>query len=597
MIYQWSRAFLVLSVILLAYSLAVVIIITAPASLVFVGLAAVGVAAKKGTTKLWSMGTGEWATEKHLKGMLGATKGLILGRLIGGTTGVDFSAALNGLFNGQVSPEQACRDFLDAKKQKKKGGPLVRLPQAVHTSIYAPTRSGKGVSCIIPFLMTCEDSCTIIDPKGENALLTAKIRERTMGHEVIILDPFKVVTPKLNRKSNTLNIIDFIGQDDPQALEICNAAAKELVIRTGEEKEVHFLDGAESHIAAVMATVVRYGTPGQRSLQEVSGILNHPQKLDMAIKLMCESDAWGGMLARKGGELLHYVDKERSSTLTTASRFLKFLNTPAMAENTRSSDFDLLALPKRKMTIYIVPGLEFMKVNTGWMRLVIGACVRAVLKGGLQERQLTHLILDEAASLGQMDVVEDVLDKGAGFGLRMQLYYQSLGQLKKCWPKDGGTVLLSNTSKVVFAVNDLETAANLVSPMLGKETIIVESGGTGKSGGRNSGWTEGGQGPTRSGGSNSGWSSNENWQQTGRELLKPEEVLQLPQRTAITFTPGVPPIMTNLIRYYEEPELFRGVQGDWLARTLAAWNMLGRSLVLLLFSLLLAGVMTTVVSK
>ena len=38
----------------------------------------------------------------------------------------------------------------------------------------------------------------------------------------------------------------------------------------------------------------------------------------------------------------------------------------------------------------------------------------------------------------------------------------------------------------------------------------------------------------------------------GRKLLKPDEVLGLSERIAITFTPGVPPIWTTLVRYYEE---------------------------------------------
>jgi type IV secretion system protein VirD4 len=45
---------------------------------------------------------------------------------------------------------------------------------------------------------------------------------------------------------------------------------------------------------------------------------------------------------------------------------------------------------------------------------------------------------------------------------------------------------------------------------------------------------------------------NENWAQQARKLLKPEEVMALSERTAITFTPGVPPIWTTLVRYYEK---------------------------------------------
>jgi type IV secretion system protein VirD4 len=38
----------------------------------------------------------------------------------------------------------------------------------------------------------------------------------------------------------------------------------------------------------------------------------------------------------------------------------------------------------------------------------------------------------------------------------------------------------------------------------------------------------------------------------GRPLLRKDEVLGLSNRIAITFTPGVPPIWTTLVRYYEE---------------------------------------------
>src|SRR5580704_50078 len=44
----------------------------------------------------------------------------------------------------------------------------------------------------------------------------------------------------------------------------------------------------------------------------------------------------------------------------------------------------------------------------------------------------------------------------------------------------------------------------------------------------------------------------ENWTQQARRLLKPEEVTALSSRVAITFTPGVPPLRTTLMRYYEE---------------------------------------------
>jgi type IV secretion system protein VirD4 len=59
------------------------------------------------------------------------------------------------------------------------------------------------------------------------------------------------------------------------------------------------------------------------------------------IQLMCETqETWGGMLCRMGYQLTHYRDKELGSTLTTVNRFLRFLDTTAIAVCTEKSGFD-----------------------------------------------------------------------------------------------------------------------------------------------------------------------------------------------------------------------------------------------------------------
>ena len=73
--------------------------------------------------------------------------------------------------------------------------------------------------------------------------------------------------------------------------------------------------------------------------------------------------------------------------------------------------------------------------------------------------------------------------------------------------------------------------------------------------------------------------ASDNWAQLGRKLLKPEEVLALDKRIAITFTPGVPPIWTTLVRYYEE-SLCGGGAG-YLERFKAAAGVLFKSAALL----------------
>ena len=48
----------------------------------------------------------------------------------------------------------------------------LRYAGARHLLSVAPTRSGKGVSSIIPNLLLHEGSALVVDPKGENALIT-----------------------------------------------------------------------------------------------------------------------------------------------------------------------------------------------------------------------------------------------------------------------------------------------------------------------------------------------------------------------------------------------------------------------------------------
>lgn len=180
--------------------------------------------------------------------------------------------------------------------------------------------------------------------------------------------------------------------------------------------------------------------------------------------------------------------------------------------------------------------------------------------------KLVHFILDEAASLGHLDVLDDAVDKYRGYGVRLQFYYQSLGQLKKCWPDGADQTLLSNTSQVFFGVNDNETA-KYVSERLGDETIVIASGGTSSGTSR-----QGGDSGQRS--SSHSTNQNDNWSQQARRLLKPEEVMALPERIAISFMPGVPALMTRLIRYYEKPGLIR--------RALAALKMFAIAAVMLL---------------
>jgi type IV secretion system protein VirD4 len=569
------RYMLIIGVILLGYCLVLV-------GFAMPGVTAIGLVcltayvAKHGRKRLTTLGSARWAdaSDLHKAGMLDGKSGLILGRLT--ETRRRLLPALIALVDKRVDAFTACRQFLAALR--KSGSVLVKL-NPVHAAVFAPTGVGKGVSIVVPFLETCPDSCVVVDFKGELARLTAD-RRRAMGHNVRIIDPYMQVT----RKPDTLNPLDGIDRNSPLAIDECRDMANALVIRTGEEKDPHWVDSAETFISAMLAAVAYYGEQGERSLQTVRTLLSNPAKMEAIIRLMCESgNAWSGMLARMGHQLTRFQGNELASCHTTVSRFLKFLDTIAVAENTSASTFNPADLVKRKTTVYLVLPPEHVRAQQALLRLWIGSMLRAVVKGGLQEKNLVHFVLDEAATLGHMDAIDDAVDKYRGYGVRLQFYYQSVGQVRKCFPDGQEQTLLSNVSQIFFGVNDKDTA-QYVSDRLGEETIIVTSGGT------SSGTTRQEPMVGQSTISHSTQRS-DNWAQQARRLLKPEEVAALSSRVAITFTPGVPPIQTTLIRYYEE----KLPAADSLLREKA--TIFARSVVFLVMSLGLACMVEETVSK
>ena len=127
--------------------------------------------------------------------------------------------------------------------------------------------------------------------------------------------------------------------------------------------------------------------------------------------------------------------------MTTTSRFLRFLDTLAVADSTKTSSFDPADLRKGKMTVYLILPPEHMRAQSPLLRMWIGSLLRAVVRGGLAGMNKVHFVLDEAASLGHMDALDDAVDKYRGYGVRLQFYFQSVrssrslsrtGKTKRC---------------------------------------------------------------------------------------------------------------------------------------------------------------------
>jgi type IV secretion system protein VirD4 len=377
-----SRALFIAFVLLASYSVVLMAGTYGPVVAILAAAGIVKFLLKRMRRKLSAFGTAKWASEDEVRAakMLDGRPGLILGRLHD-YRGISFASGIRSLFDPRLPASVACRRFLVGLAPRIAGPRLiVRLPDAVHTAVFAPTGVGKSVSLVIPSLLECPDSAVVVDFKGELAQTTAEHRRRRFGHSIVLLDPFKIVT----KTPDSFNPLDFIERDSPTAIDDCRDLAEQLVIRTGEEKDPHFLDSGEIVIGGTTATVVQYADPDDRSLQTVKDVVSDPGKWEAAVKLACSSDAWDGMLARLGLQLTHFKEKELASTMTTTNRFLRFLDTPSITECTARTTFNPRELRAGTMTVYLILPPHHARAQSALLRMWIGGLLRAVIREGVQ---------------------------------------------------------------------------------------------------------------------------------------------------------------------------------------------------------------------
>lgn len=456
------------------------------------------------------------------------------GMYCGVTPPPGFFDALRAVRRANDAPG-ACRMFLHSLSRT----PLVvSVPGVVHAAFFIPSGGGKSTGIVVPKLLSDPNSAVVIDPKGELYGLTARARA-ALGNEVAVIDPFGVTgTPN----EFCFNPLSLIGPKSPRVIDDAGALANALIVRPESIDDPHFLNSAELYIKAVISAVIAC-LPGARNLPAVASTLADKKDLDDARTVMKESNAFGGGLRMLGNKISAAPEKEEGSIRSTISHSLSFLDSPLVAESLSRTTFDPEQLINGRMTIYLCLPPEFMSSHAGLMRVWIAALILLVTRSGLKNNTINFL-LDEAASLGKLESLENALVQLRGYGVRFTLFYQSLGQLKKVFGEGQDQTFLSNMSLTAYAaVNDYATAEQ-ISKMLGKTTIANRTGSAGWNKTHN--YDPGGR-DSSSEGSNLGVSVTGH----GRELLTPDEVMTLPPQTLIVFTQGSPAMLVDMVPYYD----------------------------------------------
>ena len=308
-------------------------------------------------------------------------------------SGPDVTGAIDEFKPDQTHGSARFADKKDLKKAglfRGKGLPIGYSPDGRHELTYegqghvmitAAARMGKGL-LIISSLLSWAHGCIIIDPKCENALVTAHARKRR--GPVFILSPFKMYAEELGSMFARVNPMDILSCQKLSFHASSDKIAAALVWETTGGESKYFTDGARILVSGIIAVLKRHADPARQNLVEVARIIGSGDGLfTFCREAMQSSDPFiVQKLQRFALEEGKDPSKEMNDVIATAITNLGFMGNAAIAESLCGSSFRFTDIRKRKATVFICLPLSMLDVCDKYFRLILETALAELLDEG-----------------------------------------------------------------------------------------------------------------------------------------------------------------------------------------------------------------------
>ncbi|MFN7024793.1 MAG: Ti-type conjugative transfer system protein TraG [Pseudorhizobium sp.] len=418
---------------------------------------------------------------------------------------------------------------------------------STHGLVFAGSGGFKTTSVVIPTALTFKGSLVLLDPSTEVAPMVAEHR-RGPGQMVWTLDP---KTSQIG-----FNVLDWIGQHGNRPEEDIASVAAWLMSekpRITSGSDDFFRTSAEQLITAVIADVMlqedlsaeandNEDVKPERTLRYVRHRLAQPEgRLQAKLQQIFEHTT-SRFVREVVAPFINMTPQTFSGVYATATKETHWLSYDNYAALVSGNSFKTDSIAEGITTVLINIDLSTLENHPGLARVIIGALLKAIYnrQGKMNDRAL--FLLDEAARLGYMRIIETARDAGRKYGITLLMLFQSLGQMREAFGgRDATSKWFESSSWVSFAaINDTETA-EYVSKRCGMTTVEVDQlSRTSRE---------------------SGYSRTRSRQLSQRPLILPHEVMRMRGDEQIIFTSGQPPIRAGRAIYFRRPEMLNCIKG------------------------------------
>ncbi|WP_394683952.1 VirD4-like conjugal transfer protein, CD1115 family [Schaedlerella sp.] len=398
--------------------------------------------------------------------------------------------------------------------------------------------AGKSRTFAIPNIMQCNCSMVITDPKAELLRKTGGLLKK-MGYEVRVFD---LIHPDTSFCYNPFQYV----QDDKDVLRLINNLIKNTTPKGSQSSDPFWEKSETALLQALMMYLLHEAPPEEQNFPMIMEMLasaqvkeedeDYESPLDILFERL-EMRNLESIAVKQYHIYKQAAGKTAKSILISVGVRLAAFNLRQIADLTCTDELDLSSIGERKVALFCcIPDADTsLNYLVGMIYSQLFQTLYYVadrLHGGKLPIPV-HCIMDEWANVALPDDFEKILATMRSRSISCSIIVQNMSQIKALF-NDSHDSFVVNCEELLYLGGNEKDTHKYISELLGKETIDTNTYGQtkGKSG-----------------------SYSTNFQQSGRELLMPDEVRLLDNDYALLFVRGEHAVMDRKYDLLKHPNI------------------------------------------
>ena len=386
--------------------------------------------------------------------------------------------------------------------------------------------AGKSRAYAVVNIMQCNCSMVVTDPKGELLRKTGGLLERE-GYEVRVFD---LINPETSFCYNPFAYV----RDDKDVLKLINNLIRNTTPKGAQSSDPFWEKSETALLQALMLYLLHEAPPEEQNFSMIMEMLGSAQVKEDDEEYQSPLDILFERLEMRNPESIavkqyaiykQAAGKTAKSILISVGVRLAAFNLKQIANLPCTDELDLYSIGEKKVALFCcIPdadtSLNYL-VGMIYSNLFQTLYYVADRKYHGKLPIPVHCIMDEWPNVALPDDFDKLLATMRSRAISCSIIIQNIAQMKALF-KDSWESLIGNCDEFLYLGGNEKEGHKYVSELLGKETLDTNTYGQTKG---------------RSG------SYSVNFQQSGRELLTPDEVRLLDNRKAVLLVRGERPIL------------------------------------------------------